>query len=87
MYVNKQFKALGARAVDIIVTEYSSEIANPDDPTVASLSAKLLEDVQAVGAKNNLTLYNPRRVILINDDVHSIFRIFPNGVIAVSSVS
>lgn len=83
---NKQFKALGARAADLIMREHGHEIADRDDSSVKKMTDRLLKDVRAIGDMFKLTIYDPTKVICINDDANCVFRLFPNGTVLVSSV-
>ena len=78
---------MGWRAVKLVQSDYYGQIADPTDPTVIKQSTKLLEDIKQIGVDNNLTLYHPHHVILINDDSHCLFRILPNGTIIASTVN
>ena len=85
-YFHKQFKSLGARAVKIILNEHIDELLDLNDPENSAKVAELLSNVQKIAHEQDLNLYNPKNIVAINDDVHSIFRIFPNGTIIVSTV-
>lgn len=70
----------------MILSEHNHELADSNDPNVAKATDQLLSDIIEFGKTFDLSLYNPRKVFLVNDDIHSIFRIFPNGIIIVSTV-
>ena len=84
--VKKQFKNLASRAVELILGEYSGRIANINDPQINKKSQQILNDVKEIGKLFDLVLYEPQQVIILIDDEHGIFRIFPNGVIVTSTV-